>query len=154
MATIECPHSNRCGRWAAHEFADRRCRSRDRATHIDGSLRGTRMTAMAQNQGSGTPDEGQVVAEKRPKLKKPSMYAVVILNDDYTPMEFVIWVLQQIFHKDPEEATRLMLQVHNNGRGVAGIFTRDVAATKATQVETAAKRQEHPLACIVEPCGT
>lgn len=81
------------------------------------------------------------------------MYAVVLLNDDYTPMEFVVWILQTVFFKDREEATRLMLQVHNDGRGVAGIFTHDVARTKAVQVEQLAKKHEHPLACTVEACG-
>jgi ATP-dependent Clp protease adaptor protein ClpS len=82
------------------------------------------------------------------------MYAVVLLNDDYTPMEFVVWILQAIFHKTTPEATDLMLKIHNHGRGVCGIYTHDVARSKAAQVETVAKRHEHPLACIIETCGT
>ena len=97
-------------------------------------------------------DEGQVLSREKTRLKRPPMYACVLLNDDYTPMEFVVWILQMIFFKDQAEATRLMLQVHQTGRGVAGIFTHDVARTKAVQVEQMARKHEHPLACIIEAC--
>ena len=73
------------------------------------------------------------------------MYQVVILNDDYTPMEFVVWVLRVVFHKAPDEATRLMLQVHYQGSGICGVFTYDVARTKASQVESLAREHDHPL---------
>ena len=100
------------------------------------------------------PGQGQVLTVKKTRQAKPPMYAVVLLNDDYTPMEFVVWILRGIFHKTEAEATKLMLQIHNHGRGVCGIYTHDVARSKAAQVENVAKRAEHPLACIIEACGT
>ena len=78
------------------------------------------------------------------------MYRVVLLNDDYTPMEFVVWVLQVVFHKGQEEATRLMLDVHMKGKGVCGVFTLDVARTKAQQVERLARKHDHPLQTELE----
>ncbi len=100
----------------------------------------------------GQPDR-QVLTRERPKLKKPDMYTVVLLNDDYTPMEFVVWVLQVVFHQPDAEATRLMLQVHKTGRGACGVFTHDVARSKAIQVEALAKRHEHPLQARLEVVG-
>ena len=81
----------------------------------------------------GRPDTG-VVTRTRPKTKKPSMYKVLLLNDDYTPMEFVVHVLQKYFHKGPEDAARIMLHVHQKGVGVCGVYPFDVAETKVTQV--------------------
>ena len=75
-------------------------------------------------------------------------------NDDYTPMEFVVWVLQTIFYKAPPEATRLMLDVHNHGKGVCGVFTYDVARTKAEQVMKLAQQNDHPLQAVLEGCGS
>ncbi len=95
-------------------------------------------------------DPGQLLVQEKARVKRPPMYAVVLLNDDYTPMEFVVWVLQGVFYKTPDEASRLMLQVHNEGRGVAGVFTHDVARTKALQVEQLARKHEHPLECQIE----
>jgi ATP-dependent Clp protease adaptor protein ClpS len=80
----------------------------------------------------------------------PKMYKVLLLNDDYTPMDFVITVLQRFFSLDTEQATRIMLKVHNEGRGVCGVFTRDIAATKVEQVAAFARQHQHPLACIME----
>ncbi|RMD83960.1 MAG: ATP-dependent Clp protease adapter ClpS, partial [Candidatus Dadabacteria bacterium] len=85
---------------------------------------------------------------------RPRMYRVVLLNDDYTPMDFVVWVLRCVFHKPHDEATRLMLEVHTRGRGVCGVYTYDVARTKAKQVETLAAKHEHPLRCDVEAVET
>jgi ATP-dependent Clp protease adaptor protein ClpS len=82
------------------------------------------------------------------------MYGVLLLNDDYTPMEFVVWVLRVIFHKESAEATRLMLDVHNKGKGLCGVFTYDVARSKATQVETLAAKHEYPLKCRLEAVET
>src|SRR5574343_1888638 len=96
-----------------------------------------------------TQDNGQLAAQ-RDKLSPPTMYKVVLLNDDYTPMDFVINVLQRFFSMDTEQATRIMLQVHNEGRGVCGIFPRDIAATKVEQVLAHARQHQHPLACIME----
>ena len=85
------------------------------------------------------------------KIKPPQMYQVVMLNDDYTPMEFVVVVLQEFFNKDREAATQIMLKIHLDGKGVCGVFTRDVAATKVDQVLDAANKAGHPLQCLSEP---
>jgi ATP-dependent Clp protease adaptor protein ClpS len=84
------------------------------------------------------------------KLKLPREYMVILLNDNYTTREFVVEVLKLVFHKNPEEATTIMLRVHNNGRGVVGVYTWDIATTKANQVHELAKEYEYPLKCIVE----
>ena len=94
--------------------------------------------------------EGEQLAAVRDKLQPPRMYKVVLLNDDYTPMEFVIDVLQRFFSLDTEQATRIMLKVHNEGRGTCGIFPRDIAATKVDQVSKYARQHQHPLACSME----
>ncbi|WP_395703996.1 ATP-dependent Clp protease adapter ClpS [Aquabacterium sp.] len=96
-------------------------------------------------------DSGAVVAERKTaRTKPPQMYKVVLLNDDYTPMEFVVMVLQQYFKLDLETATQIMLKIHHEGRGVCGVFTKDVAATKVELVLAAARRAGHPLQCIME----
>ena len=97
-------------------------------------------------------DGGQVVMERRPeKVKPPTMYQVVLLNDDYTPMEFVVMVIQEFFSKDRETATQIMLKIHLDGKGVCGVYSKDVAATKVDQVTEAAKKSGHPLQCVSEP---
>ncbi|SIP89233.1 ATP-dependent Clp protease adapter ClpS [Pseudacidovorax sp. RU35E] len=97
-------------------------------------------------------DGGSVVAERRPqRTAPPRMYQVVMLNDDYTPMEFVVVVLQEFFNKDRETATQIMLKIHLDGRGVCGVYPRDVAATKVNQVMEAAVQAGHPLQCVSEP---
>ena len=96
-----------------------------------------------------TPTTG-VVVETKTKTKKPSMYKVLMLNDDYTPMEFVVHVLQQIFGKPREEAMQIMLHVHRRGVGVCGVFTYEVAETKVTQVVDYARQHQHPLQCTLE----
>ena len=99
------------------------------------------------------PDDGQgaVVAERKTaRTEPPRMYQVVMLNDDYTPMEFVVMVLQEYFRRDLETATQIMLKIHHEGRGVCGVYTKDVAATKVELVLAAAKRAGHPLQCIME----
>ena len=93
----------------------------------------------------------QVLEEVRPSLKKPSLYKVVLINDDYTPMEFVVELLELFFGMNRELATRVMLAVHTHGKGVCGIYTRDVAETKAQQVNQFSRDNEHPLLCEVEP---
>ena len=95
-------------------------------------------------------DGGLAVAPAKPKLKRPSLYRVILLNDDYTPMEFVIYVLERFFQKDREAATRIMLHVHQNGVGVCGVFTYEVAETKVAQVIETARRHQHPLQCTME----
>lgn len=93
---------------------------------------------------------GLLLERERPKLKKPPMYKVVMLNDDYTPMEFVVDVLSQFFHLDLEAATQVMLKVHTEGKAVCGTFNRDVAETKAAQVNQYSQINEHPLWCEIE----
>jgi ATP-dependent Clp protease adaptor protein ClpS len=90
------------------------------------------------------------IEEAAPKLKKPPMYKVLILNDDYTPMEFVVQVLETFFNMDREKATRIMLHVHTRGMGVCGVFTKDVAETKVTLVNDFSRSNQHPLMCTME----
>ncbi len=94
---------------------------------------------------------GAVVAERQlARTKPPSLYQVVMLNDDYTPMEFVVMVLQHYFQRDLDTATHIMLKIHHEGRGVCGVYPKDIAATKVELVLTAARRDGHPLQCIME----
>ena len=93
----------------------------------------------------------QTVLERKPKVDKPRMYKVILHNDDYTTMEFVVWVLREVFAMTGERATALMLAIHNQGRGVAGVFTRDIAETKANRVTELAEQNGMPLLCTTEP---
>ena len=100
---------------------------------------------------SGPPGPGTAVITKtKPQTKRPSLYRVLILNDDYTPMEFVVHVLERFFNKDHETATRIMLHVHHHGIGECGIYTYEVAETKVTQVMDFARKHQHPLQCVME----
>lgn len=109
------------------------------------------MTADMNNSPEDENDVERGVATKtRPKTKKPSQYRVLLLNDDYTPMEFVVSILMGIFKKTNEEATQIMLNVHQNGIGVCGVYTFEVAETKVAQVLESAKRNGHPLKCTLE----
>lgn len=92
-----------------------------------------------------------VLERRTQKTRPPKLYQVVMLNDDYTPMEFVVTMIQEFFGKDLETATRIMLKIHLDGRGVCGVFSRDVASTKVSQVMDAASQAGHPLQCISEP---
>ena len=91
-----------------------------------------------------------VVVRTKPKAKKPSMYKVIMLNDDYTPMEFVVMVLERFFNKNHEEASHIMLHVHQKGVGVCGVYTYEIAETKVTQVMDLARQHQHPLQCTLE----
>ena len=91
-----------------------------------------------------------IATKIRPKTKKPSMYKVLVLNDDYTPMEFVVMLLESVFHKSKEEATRIMLHVHQRGVGICGVYSYDVAETKVAHVMDLARRNEHPLQATME----
>src|ERR1700743_1441116 len=99
---------------------------------------------------NGTGNGTGVVAKTRPKTKKPSLYKVLILNDDYTPMEFVVHILEKFFNKDREQAVEIMLHVHRHGVGICGVFTYEVAETKVAQVVEFSRRHEHPLQCTME----
>ena len=94
--------------------------------------------------------DGSVLEAKRSRLSPPPLYTVVLLNDDFTPMEFVVQVLQRFFSMDRERAMQIMLKVHMEGRGVCGIYPRDVAATRVEQVTAFARENQHPLACVME----
>ena len=105
---------------------------------------------MAQKSAPQPMRESGVVTKPHVKTKKPSMYRVVLLNDDFTPMEFVVAVLKSVFDKSPQEATEIMMQVHREGVGVAGIYTYEIAETKAALVVDMARRSLHPLQCEIE----
>jgi ATP-dependent Clp protease adaptor protein ClpS len=117
---------------------------------------GPRNAAPARGPGQGNGDSGDrgsgtgVVTKTRAKTKKPSLYKVLILNDDYTPMEFVVHVLERFFAKPREEAVQIMLHVHRHGVGICGVFTFEVAETKVAQVIELARRHQHPLQCTME----
>jgi len=95
-------------------------------------------------------DDALAVQEARPKLKKPPMYQVVLLNDDFTPMEFVVFVLERFFGKDRAQATRIMLHVHTQGKGMCGTFVREIAETKVAVVNEYSRSKNHPLLCTME----
>ena len=105
------------------------------------------MTDQDQKQGGGS---GQIILESRTQTKKPSMYKVVMMNDDYTPMEFVVHVLQQFFGRTAEEATQIMLNVHQRGVGICGIYSFEIAETKASKTMEYARQKEHPLQLQLE----
>ena len=95
-------------------------------------------------------DDGLAVEEAKPKLKRPPLYKVILLNDDYTPMEFVVHVLEYFFGMDREKAVRIMLQVHTQGSGVCGVYSREIAETKVSQVNDYSRENNHPLLCTME----
>lgn len=104
--------------------------------------------------GGGRPPDGDTVVERRTRpetrTKKPPMYKVILLNDDYTPMEFVVEILKVVFHRPHAEATKIMLHVHQNGMGVAGVYPCEIAETKVRTVEELARQSEFPLKCVME----
>jgi len=122
------------------------------------SLMASKRDTLVGTRGASGPDEPEqpghdddlAVEEARPRVKEPPMYKVVMLNDDYTPMEFVVEVLERFFGMNREKATQVMLTVHTEGRATCGVFTRDVAETKADQVVDYARENQHPLLCQVE----
>ena len=104
-----------------------------------------------ENRAAGTGGPAtSVIAKVKPKTKRPNLYRVLILNDDYTPMEFVVHVLEKFFQKDAEAATKIMLHVHHHGIGECGVFTYEIAETKVTQVMDFARKNQHPLQCVME----
>lgn len=115
----------------------------------------TEFTMTGEGEDSDSTDDNDnlgtgIATRTKAKTKRPSMYRVLLLNDDYTPMEFVVYVLERYFNKSREEATQIMLHVHNHGVGVCGVFTFEVAETKVAQVLDLARRNEHPLQCTME----
>jgi len=107
-------------------------------------------SAGSDNDADTLAPHGNVAVKTRPTTKKPAMYKVLLLNDDYTPMDFVVMVLQVFFNKTTEEAMRIMLEVHQSGVGLCGVYTFEVAETKVAQVLAAAKQEQHPLQCTME----
>jgi ATP-dependent Clp protease adaptor protein ClpS len=110
----------------------------------------TQSLCMAMSEESTHQERGLVVEEAKPRLKKPPLYQVILLNDDYTPMEFVVDVLERIFNLNRTLATRVMLEVHTRGKGVCGVFTYEIAETKVAQVTSYARQHQHPLLCTME----
>jgi len=116
-----------------------------------GKVNNLRLTLnMNSDDESEQHEGGLAVVESKPLLKRPSQYQVILLNDDYTPMDFVVHILQGFFNLDLDEATNVMLAVHNNGKGVCGVYTKDIAETKAAQVNQFARDNQHPLLCEIE----
>lgn len=114
-----------------------------------GKLKNIRLT-LEGSEGENEEDGNLAVAESKPQLKQPSMYQVVMFNDDFSPMEFVVEILETFFYMNREKATQIMLVVHTQGRAVCGIFSKDVAETKVMQVNEYSKQSQHPLLCQVE----
>ncbi len=110
----------------------------------------THPCCMAMSEESTHHERGLVVEEAKPRLKRPPLYQVILLNDDYTPMEFVVDVLERIFKLDRTTATRVMLEVHTRGKGVCGVFTYEIAETKVAQTTSYARQHQHPLLCTME----
>lgn len=108
-----------------------------------------RRGGLRPSQGNDGPGSA-LLTKTKPRTKRPNMYRVLLLNDDYNPMEFVVHVLERFFNKAREDATRIMLHVHQNGVGECGIFTYEVAETKVTQVMDFARQHQHPLQCVME----
>jgi ATP-dependent Clp protease adaptor protein ClpS len=123
---------------------------------VRADLQGFRPVRMADDKkrksddGKGDGLGTAVITKTKPQTKRPSLYRVLILNDDYTPMEFVVHVLERFFNKNREAATEIMLHVHHHGIGECGIFTYEVAETKVTQVMDFARKHQHPLQCVME----
>jgi ATP-dependent Clp protease adaptor protein ClpS len=109
-----------------------------------------RMSNEENRPGNPSGPSTSVITKVKPKTKRPNLYRVLILNDDYTPMEFVVHVLEKFFNKDVEAATKIMLHVHHHGIGECGVFTYEIAETKVTQVMDFARKHQHPLQCVME----
>jgi ATP-dependent Clp protease adaptor protein ClpS len=120
--------------------------SRTRLSDVDAPRMGNDENRTGGTGGPAT----SVISKVKPKTKRPSLYRVLILNDDYTPMEFVVHVLEKFFQKDVEAATKIMLHVHHHGIGECGVFTYEIAETKVTQVMDFARKHQHPLQCVME----
>jgi ATP-dependent Clp protease adaptor protein ClpS len=105
---------------------------------------------MADQEFDGDNGDDLAVEEAKPRVKRPPLYHVVLLNDDYTPMDFVVHILEKFFRMDENSATHVMLQVHHQGKGICGTFTREIAETKVAQVNSYARENQHPLLCTME----
>ena len=121
-----------------------------RTSHVPDAGLAARAMAGGDDEPLRDDEGGLAVEEAKPKLKKPPLFKVILLNDDYTPMEFVVEVLEVFFKMNREQATQVMLTVHTQGKGVCGIYTRDIAETKSAQVNQFARDHQHPLLCEIE----
>ena len=121
-----------------------------RTSYVPDNGFATRAMAGGDDEPLRDDEGGLAVEEAKPKLKKPPLFKVILLNDDYTPMEFVVEVLEVFFKMNREQATQVMLTVHTQGKGVCGIYTRDIAETKSAQVNQFARDHQHPLLCEIE----
>ena len=117
---------------------------------VRGARLSVRIAFMSERKTNGGSDSGLAVQEDKPKLKDPPLFKVVLLNDDYTPMEFVVEVLELFFGMNREQATRIMLHVHTRGKGVCGVYTHEIAETKVAQVNDYSRQHQHPLLCTME----
>jgi ATP-dependent Clp protease adaptor protein ClpS len=135
--------------WPASEAAEKSFSGGGESQYHDRNEGRRRLGEMSGKRGEEGPGTG-VVVKAKPKTKKPSMYKVLMLNDDYTPMEFVVHILERFFNKNRQEATRIMLHVHRRGVGICGVYTYEVAETKVTQVMDFARQHQHPLQCTLE----
>jgi ATP-dependent Clp protease adaptor protein ClpS len=125
------------------------------AVRSAGASAGSRQVATSGPRApGGQDDDGRsgtaIIAKTKPRTKRPNLYRVLLLNDDYTPMEFVVDVLQRIFGMDRTKATRIMLEVHTRGKGVCGVYTHEIAETKVAQVNAYSRQHQHPLLCTME----
>ncbi len=107
------------------------------------------LVSQSEESDGGSPD-GKTLTRPKPTIKRPSLYKVLLLNDDFTPMDFVVLILRRFFHKSEPDANQIMLDVHNNGSGLAGIYTFEQAETKVYQVNEFARTHRHPLKCVME----
>ena len=105
---------------------------------------------MSEERVNSGSNQTEHVTEEKIRVKKPDMYRIILLNDDYTPREFVVWILVKVFYKNISESKRIMMEAHTKGRSIVGVYTYDVAKTKLGQVEALAEKYEHPLKCILE----
>jgi len=129
---------------------NRRPATTDEVPTASGQVPGPTMAGpKSEDPGKGDTDTG-TITKTRPKTKRPSLYRVLLLNDDYTPMEFVILVLQDVFNKSREDAMQIMLHVHQKGVGECGVYPYEVAETKVTRVMDTARKNQHPLQCVME----
>lgn len=116
---------------------------------LNDNIRNT-LLATSQSDDDIDHDSGLMVQESRPEVAEPKRYMVILVNDDFTPMEFVVLILREFFNLDEEAATRIMLNVHTKGKGVCGIYSKDIAETKVVMVNEFARENEHPLLCTME----
>ena len=151
---MACVAARRVGPSSEREMARVERRSNRSRCGPDARRRADAWHRLRRLAGPAADDDGRIgtaiITKTKPRTKRPNLYRVLLLNDDYTPMEFVVHVLERFFNKDREDATRIMLHVHQNGVGECGVFTYEVAETKVTQVMDFARKHQHPLQCVME----